>query len=81
MCSCTTTTRTFTLEKLIKNGAKSFNGSIEPAKAKGWTLNILMTFRAMEVVENHYVKQLSSVLEEEAAFLCSSEVQFCREMV
>ena len=43
----------FTLEKFIKNGAKAFKGTIKPEKAEAWTLNMLKSFRAMEVPENH----------------------------
>ena len=58
----------FTLEKFIKNGAKAFKGTTEPEKAEAWTLNILKTFRAMEVPENHWVRLASCMLEEEAGF-------------
>ena len=58
----------FTLEKFIKNGAKAFKGTTEPEKAEAWTLNILKTFRAMEVPENHWVRLASCMFEEEAGF-------------
>ena len=58
----------YTLEKFIKNGAKSFKGSTEPQEAESWTLNMLKSFRAMEVPENHWVRLASCRLEEEAAF-------------
>ena len=58
----------FTLEKFIKNGAKAFKGTIEPEKAEAWTLNMLKSFRAMEVPENHWVRLASCMLEEEAGF-------------
>ena len=58
----------FTLEKFIKNGAKSFKGSTEPQEAESWMLNMLKSFRAMEVPENHWVRLASCRLEEEAAF-------------
>ena len=58
----------FTLEKFIKNGAKAFKGTTELEKEEAWTLNILKTFRAMEVPENHWVRLASCMLEEEAGF-------------
>ena len=39
----------YTLEKFIKNGAKVFTGTTDPEKAEAWTLNMLKSFRAMEV--------------------------------
>ena len=44
---------TYTLEKFIKNGAKVFKGTTDPEKAEAWTLNMLKSFRAMEVSEAH----------------------------
>lgn len=46
----------YTLEKFIKNSVKYFKGSFEPDKAKAWIQNMLKTFRAMEVLENHWVR-------------------------
>lgn len=58
----------FTLEKFIKNGAKALKGTIEPEKGEAWTLNILKTFKAVEVPGIHQVKVASYMLDEEAAF-------------
>lgn len=58
----------FTLEKFIKNGAKALKGTIEPEKAKAWTLNILMTFKAVEVPEIHQVRVAFYMLDEKATF-------------
>lgn len=66
----------FTLEKFIKNGAKALKGTIEPEKGEAWTLNILKTFKAVEVPGIHHVevpgihqvKVASYMLDEEAAF-------------
>ena len=52
----------FTLEKFLKNGAKYFKGTTEPDKAEAWTLNMLKTFRAMEVPENHWVRLASYIM-------------------
>ena len=46
----------YTLEKFIKNGAKVFTGTTDPEKAEAWTLNMLKSFRAMEVPEAHWVR-------------------------
>ena len=62
----------FTLENFIKNGAKAFKGTTEPEKAEAWTLNILKSFRAMEVPEIHWVGLASCMLEEEARFWCEA---------
>lgn len=51
-----------TLEQFIKNGMKAFKGTIEPNKPEAWTLNIHKTFRAMEVLENHWVRLDSLML-------------------
>ena len=58
----------YTLEKFIKNGAKVFTGTTDPEKAEAWTLNMLKSFRAMEVPEAHCVRLASCRLEDKAAF-------------
>ena len=58
----------YTLEKFIKNGAKVFTGIADPEKAEAWTLNMLKSFRAMEVPEAHWVRLASCMFEEAAAF-------------
>ena len=58
----------YTLEKFIKNGAKVFTGTTDPEKAEAWTLNMLKSFRAMEVPEAHWVRLASCRLEDKAAF-------------
>ena len=58
----------YTLEKFIKNGANVFKGTTDPEKAEAWTLNMLKSFRAMEVPEAHWVRLASCRLEDKAAF-------------
>ena len=58
-----------TLEKFMKNVAKVFKGTTDPEKAEAWTLNMLKSFRAMEVPEVHWVRLATCMLEEAAAFL------------
>ena len=58
----------YTLEKFIKNGAKVFTGTTDPEKAEAWTLNLLKSFRAMEVPEAHWVRLASCMFEEATAF-------------
>ena len=58
----------YTLEKFIKNGAKVFKGTTDPEKAEAWTLNMLKSFRAMEVPKAHWVRLASCRLEDAAAF-------------
>lgn len=58
----------FTLEKFIKNGANALKGTIEPEIGEAWTLNILKTFKAVEVPGIHQVKVASYMLDEEATF-------------
>ena len=57
-----------TLEKFIKNGAKAFKGTTDLEKAEAWTLNMLKSFRAMEVPEAHWVRLASCMFEEGVAF-------------
>ena len=52
----------------MKNGAKIFKGTTDPEKAEAWTLNMLKSFRAMEVPEEHWVRLASCMFEESAAF-------------
>lgn len=70
---CTTTsstdpTKVYTMEKFTNNGAKYFKGTTKPNKIEAWTLNMLKTFRAMEIPESHWVSRASYMVEEEAAF-------------
>ena len=58
----------YTLEKFIKNGAKAFKDTTDPEKAEAWMLNMLKSFRAMEVPEEHWVRLASCRLEEVVAF-------------
>lgn len=52
----------------MKNGAKYFKGTIETNKAEAWTLNVLKTFKVMELPENHWIRLTSFMFEEKAAF-------------
>ena len=49
-----------------------FTGTTDPEKAEAWTLNMLKSFRAMEVAEAHWVRLASCMFEEGAAFLWDS---------
>lgn len=55
-------------EKFMKNGAKYFKGTTETNKAEAWTLNVLKTFKVMELPENHWIRLTSFMFEEKAAF-------------
>lgn len=55
------------MESFIMNGVKYFKGTTEPDEAEARTLNILKTFRVMEVSKNYWVR-LASCVFEEAAF-------------
>ena len=45
-----------------------FKGTTDTEKAEAWTLNMLKSFRAMEVPEAHWVRLASCMFEEAAAF-------------
>ena len=57
----------YTLDKFIKNGAKAFKGTTDPKKAETWMLNMLKSFRAMEVPEAHWVRLAPCMFDESAA--------------
>ena len=66
----------YTLEKFIKNGAKVFTGTTDPEKAEAWTLNMLKSFRVMEVLEAHWVRLATCRLEDKVVGSCT-EVELC----
>lgn len=66
----------YTIEKFIKNGAKVFQDTTDPEKAEvTWTVNMLKSFRAMEVSEVHWVQHASWMFEDAATFSWDSALR------
>ena len=56
----------YTKEKFMKNGAKEYEGGIDPVKAENWINNMETTFRAMKVPPQHQTRLASVMLGGEA---------------
>ena len=57
----------YTKEKFMKNGAKEFEGGIDPVKAENWINNMETTFRAMKVPPQHQTRLAIVMLGGEAS--------------
>ena len=56
----------FNKEKFRKNGAKEYEGGVDPIKAENWINNMEITFRAMQVPHTHKTRLATTMLQEEA---------------
>lgn len=71
-CAAAGAATTNTFEKFIKNVAKHFKGSNDPMEAENWIKIMLMTFKATEAPDQHWVLLATCMLEGEAQFLWES---------